>query len=93
MRRMICGVIRAYQIGISPWVPAACRFTPTCSRYALEAVGRFGVLRGGWLAARRILRCHPFGRWGYDPVPEGGERPKHRLSRTVKSEVVPERGV
>ena len=47
MRRMICGAIRAYQIGISPWVPAACRFTPTCSRYALESVGRFGVLQGG----------------------------------------------
>ncbi len=93
MRRMICGVIRASQIGISPLVPAACRFTPTCSHYALESVARFGVLRGGWLAARRILRCHPFGRWGYDPVPEGGERPKHRLSQTVESEVVPERGV
>ena len=58
MRRMICGVIRAYQIGISPWVPAACRFTPTCSRYALEAVGRFGVLWGGWLGTRPVLRCH-----------------------------------
>ncbi len=90
---MICGMIRAYQIAISPLLPAACRFTPTCSRYALEAVARFGVLRGGWLAARRILRCHPFGRWGYDPVPEGGERPQRRLSRTVESGAAPERGV
>ena len=92
MRRMICGVIRAYQIAISPLLPAACRFTPTCSRYALEAVSRFGVLRGGWLAGRRILRCHPFGRWGYDPVPEGGERLKQRLSQTAKSGAVRERG-
>ncbi len=93
MRRMICGVIRAYQIAISPFLPAACRFTPTCSRYALEAVARFGVLRGGWLAARRILRCHPFGRWGYDPVPEGGERPKHRQSQTAESGAARQRGV
>ncbi len=92
MRRMICGVIRAYQITLSPLLPAACRFTPTCSHYALEAVARSGVLRGGWLAARRILRCHPFGRWGYDPVPEGGEGPKHRLSQTAESGAVPERG-
>ncbi len=93
MRRMICGVIRAYQIAISPLLPAACRFTPSCSRYALEAVARFGALRGGWLAARRILRCHPFGRWGYDPVPEGGEGPKHGVSQRGKSGAVPERGV
>ncbi len=93
MRRMICGAIRAYQIAVSPLLPAACRFAPTCSRYALEAVARFGVLRGGWLAARRILRCHPFGRWGYDPVPEGGERPKHRVSETAKSGAAPERSV
>lgn len=92
MRRLICGVIRAYQVAISPFLPAACRFTPTCSRYALEAVARFGALRGGWLTARRILRCHPFGRWGYDPVPEGGERPQRRLSQTVESAAAPERG-
>jgi len=92
MRRMICGVIRAYQIAISPLLPAACRFTPTRSRYALEAVTRFGVLRGGWLAARRILRCHPFGRWGYDPVPQGGEPPKHRLSGTTERGAAPGRG-
>jgi hypothetical protein len=62
------GLIRAYQLAASPF-PSPCRFTPSCSAYALEAVGRYGVARGGWLAFRRILRCHPFGRSGPDPVP------------------------
>jgi putative membrane protein insertion efficiency factor len=62
------GLIRAYQLAASPF-PSPCRFTPSCSAYALEAVGRYGAARGGWLAFRRILRCHPFGRSGPDPVP------------------------
>lgn len=69
MRRLIVWTIRAYQVGISPLLPSACRFTPSCSQYALEAVSRHGALRGGWLAAKRLLRCHPFGGVGYDPVP------------------------
>jgi uncharacterized protein len=62
-------VIRFYRAGISPLLPASCRFTPTCSAYAQEAIERYGARRGGWLAIRRILRCHPVGGSGYDPVP------------------------
>lgn len=61
--------IRFYQLCISPMFPAACRFTPTCSQYAIEALRRHGPLKGGWLAVKRICRCHPFGGSGYDPVP------------------------
>ena len=67
-RRAVAGVIRAYQIAASPF-PSPCRFSPSCSAYALEAVGRYGAARGGWLALKRILRCHPFGGSGPDPVP------------------------
>lgn len=69
MRRIVRGAIRFYQLALSPLVGPACRFYPSCSHYALEAVARFGVLRGGWLSARRLARCHPFHPGGYDPVP------------------------
>ena len=69
MRRLLIAPIRFYQCAISPLLPAACRFTPTCSQYAIEAICRHGALRGGWLALRRLLRCHPWGGSGYDPVP------------------------
>ena len=62
--------IKVYQEAVSPWLPPACRYEPTCSEYARVAVERYGVGRGGWLAARRIGRCHPFGGSGWDPVPE-----------------------
>lgn len=62
-------LIRFYQICISPFFPPACRFTPTCSAYALEALRRHGLLKGSWLAVKRILRCHPWNKGGYDPVP------------------------
>jgi len=69
MRRLLRVAIRAYQLALSPLLGPACRFYPSCSQYALEAIERFGVLRGTYLAARRLLRCHPFHPGGYDPVP------------------------
>jgi putative membrane protein insertion efficiency factor len=62
--------VRAYRLAFSPWVGHNCRFLPTCSAYALEALERHGAFRGGWLAARRIARCHPWGGSGVDEVPE-----------------------
>lgn len=62
-------LIRFYQYCISPFVPKVCRFEPSCSVYAVEALRKHGILRGSWLAARRILRCNPWGGSGYDPVP------------------------
>lgn len=62
-------VVRGYQMVISPLLPPACRFTPSCSQYAIEALQRHGALKGCWLAARRIARCHPFRAGGHDPVP------------------------
>ena len=70
MKRIMLSLIRFYRSQISPLLPPACRFTPTCSQYALTAIERFGALRGGWLALKRILRCNPFCKGGYDPVPE-----------------------
>lgn len=61
--------IRFYQCAISPMLPPACRYTPTCSQYAIEAIRKHGPLKGSWLAIRRICRCHPWGGSGYDPVP------------------------
>lgn len=69
-QRAVLLLLRGYQRGISPWLPPACRFAPTCSEYACQAVARFGVLRGGWMALRRLGRCHPFHPGGFDPVPE-----------------------
>ena len=62
-------MIRFYQRFISPYLPNSCRYTPTCSQYAVEALKKYGLFKGGWLALRRILRCHPWGGSGYDPVP------------------------
>jgi uncharacterized protein len=62
-------LIKIYQLLISPLFPPSCRFTPTCSHYTIEALKKFGILKGGWLGVRRIIRCHPWGGGGYDPVP------------------------
>ncbi|BAB06548.1 membrane protein insertion efficiency factor YidD [Halalkalibacterium halodurans] len=70
MKRFFIGCIRLYQKFISPLTPPTCRFYPTCSHYGIEAIQRFGVLKGGWLTIKRISKCHPFHRGGIDPVPE-----------------------
>ncbi len=68
----LVGAIRLYQKAVSPAMGKNCRYVPTCSAYAVEALERFGVLRGGWLAVRRLSRCHPLRPGGYDPVPLSG---------------------
>ncbi|RMD79833.1 MAG: membrane protein insertion efficiency factor YidD [Gammaproteobacteria bacterium] len=74
MRAVLKALIRAYRYLASPLVGPVCRFHPTCSAYAEEAIERHGVLRGGWLALRRVLRCHPWHPGGLDPVPPGRPR-------------------
>lgn len=69
MRTALVLLIRGYQVSISPLLPASCRYYPSCSAYAVEAIQKHGALRGSWLAMRRISRCHPFRPGGYDPVP------------------------
>ena len=70
MKKVFLLLIRFYQNAVSPWFPARCRFRPTCSAYAYEAVSKYGAFKGGWLALRRLLRCHPFYKGDfYDPVP------------------------
>lgn len=69
MRRVMVMTLRFYKRFLSPLLPPACRFTPTCSEYAMEAVTRFGPAHGGWMALLRLLRCHPFHPGGHDPVP------------------------
>jgi len=70
MKTILIVFIKFYRHAISPYLPKACRFTPTCSVYAIEAIGKFGAIRGTLLSMYRILRCNPFCRGGYDPVPE-----------------------
>ncbi len=69
LARALIGMVRVYRRWLSPSLPPACRYVPTCSAYAEEALTRYGAARGSWLALRRLLRCHPFGGSGYDPVP------------------------
>ena len=70
MKTLMLAVIRFYRRCISPYTPATCRFTPTCSQYAYEAISKYGALKGGWMTFKRLCRCNPFykGNW-YDPVP------------------------
>jgi len=69
MKSFALAIIRFYRRRISPGLPPSCRFHPTCSEYAYEAIDKYGIIKGGWLAAWRILRCNPFGGKGWDPVP------------------------
>lgn len=68
MRKLFILLIRFYQLAISPYLGPCCRYTPTCSAYAIEAIAKYGVFKGGWLAVKRISRCHPWHEGGYDPV-------------------------
>lgn len=70
MKYIAMGLIRLYQLTLSPILPPSCRFTPSCSHYGYEAIKRFGFFKGGWLTAKRVARCNPFNPGGYDPVPE-----------------------
>jgi hypothetical protein len=70
MSRLLLAVIRVYQYLFSSWMGRSCRYHPTCSTYAAQSIRRFGALRGSWMGAKRILRCHPYHAGGYDPVPE-----------------------
>lgn len=72
MKTLALASLRFYKRWISPTLPASCRYVPTCSEYAMEAVERYGALRGGWMAAGRVLRCHPFSEGGLDPVVTSG---------------------
>ncbi len=69
VRRAVLSILRFYQKHVSPLFPGTCRFRPTCSEYTIQAVRKYGVLRGGYFSLRRILKCHPLGATGYDPVP------------------------
>ncbi|PSF35569.1 membrane protein insertion efficiency factor YidD [Aphanothece hegewaldii CCALA 016] len=80
MKFILIGLIRGYRLFISPLFPPSCRFRPTCSVYAIEAIDRFGPLRGIWLATKRVLRCHPWHPGGYDPVPMSQNQDKHHDS-------------
>ena len=69
MKSLLLALIRGYQLALGPWWGGQCRFTPSCSNYAAEAIERHGSLSGTWLAMRRLARCHPWGAGGFDPVP------------------------
>ena len=87
MRHFILLWIRAYQAALSPLLPASCRYTPSCSEYAHQAVEQHGTVRGLWLAVKRVGRCHPFGGRGHDPVPDIGND-----DARTNGETIPDRG-
>ncbi len=67
---VLVGIVRFYKLAISPWTPSSCRHVPSCSSYAVEALHKHGPIKGFWLSAKRLSKCHPWGTHGYDPVPE-----------------------
>jgi len=81
LKRFVLAALRFYKKQISPALPPACRYTPTCSEYAIEAVERYGPWRGSAMAARRVLSCNPFARGGYDPVPNKAQPLPNRAAR------------
>ena len=87
LARALIAIVRFYRAAISPWTPPSCRYTPTCSAYAQEAIETYGALRGGWLAVKRIGRCHPWGGKGFDPVPRVVGEQASESDRTEKAHV------
>ncbi len=87
------GLVRGYQLFLSPVLPAGCRFAPSCSAYAMEAISRHGAGRGAWLTAKRLLRCHPWHDGGYDPVPDSfsTSEPAHEAWAARGDEAAPSR--
>jgi putative membrane protein insertion efficiency factor len=85
MKHVLLLIIRGYQKFISPMFPPSCRYYPTCSNYSIQAVKRFGALRGGLMGAARILRCHPFVRGGYDPVPDNFSLKRNQKNRKPRN--------
>lgn len=83
MKAILTGMIRLYRLLIAPLKPPCCRFYPTCSAYALEAISRHGALRGVFLAAKRIVKCHPFHPGGFDPVPVTDPFQNKRMSKDI----------
>lgn len=81
MRQILIVLIKLYRYAISPYLAPSCRYTPTCSSYAIEAIERHGIFRGSWLAVRRVSRCHPWHEAGYDPVPENNDLTVTRRDR------------
>ncbi|PXW91860.1 hypothetical protein DES38_104296 [Streptohalobacillus salinus] len=77
MKSVLLGMIRLYRKYISPATPPSCRFQPTCSQYGLESIEKFGALKGGFLAVKRVLKCHPFHPGGFDPVPDKKTKHNH----------------
>lgn len=83
MRSLLIFLVKAYRLILSPYLGGQCRFHPTCSAYALEAIDRHGALRGGWLTVRRLARCQPLCRGGLDPVPDNGRTTRRTATRNV----------
>lgn len=84
MKRGTIGLIRTYQKHLSPLLGSQCRFTPTCSQYAIEAITRFGIIKGGFYTFLRIFRCNPLCRGGYDPIPKVGESLRERRLKNIE---------
>jgi putative membrane protein insertion efficiency factor len=88
-RDLLIGLVRGYRLLLSPWLGSACRFEPTCSVYALEALERHGAVHGGWLTTRRLARCHPFCAGGHDPVPPARPTPPGAMLRASSASTDP----
>jgi len=87
MRKILIALIKVYRFTLSPFIGQHCRFTPTCSQYATEAIEQYGSLKGSWMAARRLSKCHPFHTGGWDPVPENAGAQNIPQSMTNQNEL------